>query len=277
MLIDEAHAMPWNSLEEVRLLSNLESNRHKLVQIVLFGQPELDELLARNELRQLRERITHNFALEPLHHQDIVGYIDFRLRAAGYHGPDPFTAKALKLLAVASAGLTRRINIVADKALLAAFAQDTHLIDTAQAKAAIEDAQSGPTPASAKPVKRRQNQLAAALGMLIVAGAAAWGYRLNVAALPETAMAVPRPPVAIPPAAVAASSASVPQARSASLRSATGNTADSTIANSDSSAAKPPLPDQLLKERIAAFSAWFPDAPDDHYFVQLLRTRADST
>ena len=66
LLIDEAHAMPAESLEEIRLLSNLESNRHKLLQIVLFGQPELDEHLALPNMRQLKERITHAFLLDPL-------------------------------------------------------------------------------------------------------------------------------------------------------------------------------------------------------------------
>ena len=80
VLIDEAHAMPAESLEEIRLLSNLESNRHKLLQIVLFGQPELDERLAQTEMRQLKERITHNFALEPLKRNDIASYLMFRMR-----------------------------------------------------------------------------------------------------------------------------------------------------------------------------------------------------
>ena len=86
-LIDEAHAMPEETLEEIRLLSNLESNRHKLLQIVLFGQPELDDHLDSAELRPLKERITHSFRLEPLVRGDIDGYIDFRMRAAGYRGP----------------------------------------------------------------------------------------------------------------------------------------------------------------------------------------------
>src|SRR6267154_89391 len=84
VLIDEAHAMPDETLEEIRLLSNLESNRHKLLQIVLFGQPELDEHLDTAGMRQLRERITQSFQLEPLVRSDIENYVDFRMRAAGY-------------------------------------------------------------------------------------------------------------------------------------------------------------------------------------------------
>ena len=126
VLIDEAHAMPKETLEEIRLLSNLESNRHKLLQIVLFGQPELDQHLSTQAMRQLKERITHSFLLEPLVRSDIENYIDFRMRAAGYRGPKVFNRGAIKLIARASQGLTRRVNILADKALLAAFADGTH-------------------------------------------------------------------------------------------------------------------------------------------------------
>jgi type II secretory pathway predicted ATPase ExeA len=78
VLIDEAHAMPRETLEEIRLLSNLETSRHKLLQIVLFGQPELDDHLNTADLRQLMERITHGFCIEPLVRGDIERYIDFR-------------------------------------------------------------------------------------------------------------------------------------------------------------------------------------------------------
>jgi MSHA biogenesis protein MshM len=139
VLIDEAHAMPRETLEEIRLLSNLESNRNKLLQIVLFGQPELDELLNTAEMRQLKERITHGFRLEPLVRNDIRSYIDYRMRAAGYRGPNPFTAGAIRRIDEASKGLTRRINILADKSLLAAFAANTHSIGEREAKRAVAD------------------------------------------------------------------------------------------------------------------------------------------
>ncbi|MCM2287618.1 MAG: AAA family ATPase [Sulfuritalea sp.] len=139
VLIDEAHAMPVETLEEIRLLSNLESNRSKLLQLVLFGQPELNDILARPDMRQLKERITHNFGLEPLVREDIAQYLDFRMRAAGYRGPSVFSAAALKMIAQSSLGLTRRINILADKALLAAFSSGSHLIGPKEIKAAISD------------------------------------------------------------------------------------------------------------------------------------------
>ena len=141
VLIDEAHAMPLETLEEIRLLSNLETSHFKLMQIVLFGQPELDQHLSLQNMRQLRERITHSFTLLPLPPRDIKDYVDFRLRAAGYKGPELFTADALKLIAEASEGLTRRINIYCDKTLLAAFAVGTHTVTPDLVRAAISDTQ----------------------------------------------------------------------------------------------------------------------------------------
>jgi type II secretory pathway predicted ATPase ExeA/septal ring-binding cell division protein DamX len=143
VLIDEAHAMPLETLEEIRLLSNLESNRHKLLQIVLFGQPELDEHLALPNMRQLKERITHSFKLEPLVRSDIDSYVDFRMRAAGYRGPKLFGPQAMKIIARTSEGLTRRINILSDKALLAAFADGAHEVTAKHARAAVRDAEFG--------------------------------------------------------------------------------------------------------------------------------------
>src|SRR6267378_4667792 len=141
VLIDEAHAMPDETLEEIRLLSNLESSRHKLLQIVLFGQPELDEHLDTAGMRQLKERITHSFRLEPLVRRDIENYIDFRMRAAGYRGPKVFNRGAVKLIASASQGLTRRVNILADKSLLAAFADGTHAVTEVEVKKAVRDSE----------------------------------------------------------------------------------------------------------------------------------------
>ncbi len=140
-LIDEAHAMPLATLEEIRLLSNLETEKEKLLQIVLFGQPELDAHLALPNMRQLKERITHSFTLGPLPPREVHDYVNFRLRAAGYHGPDLFGADALRIIADASEGLTRRINIYADKTLLAAYAAGTHTVSADHARAAVADTQ----------------------------------------------------------------------------------------------------------------------------------------
>jgi type II secretory pathway predicted ATPase ExeA len=140
-LIDEAHAMPLATLEEIRLLSNLETGTRKLLQVVLFGQPELDTHLAAPHMRQLKERITHSFALAPLPPRDIKEYVDFRMRAAGYRGPDLFGPEVLRVIADGSEGLTRRINIYADKTLLAAFAAGTHTLTADHARAAVADTQ----------------------------------------------------------------------------------------------------------------------------------------
>lgn len=140
-LIDEAHAMPMETLEEIRLLSNLETSQHKLMQIVLFGQPELDQHLSQPHMRQLRERITHAFNLLPLPARDIRDYLNFRMRAAGYKGPDLFNKDTLDLITDASEGLTRRINIYADKTLLAAYAEGTHTLSANHVRAAISDTQ----------------------------------------------------------------------------------------------------------------------------------------
>ncbi len=143
ILIDEAHAMPGETLEQVRLLSNLESNRHKLLQIVLFGQPELDLLLDESSMRQLKDRITHSFRMRPLSEAEIGKYVSFRMRAAGYRGPEIFTPRAIAMIAKAASGLTRRVNILADKALLSAFTESRHSIGPQEVRAAIRDSEFG--------------------------------------------------------------------------------------------------------------------------------------
>ncbi len=122
VFIEEAQGMPIETLEEIRLLSNLETHQHKLMQIVLFGQPELDKNLEDRSIRQLRERITHSFYLTPMSLEATRDYIRYRLQAAGCPWPQVFSPQAEKLLARAAGGLTRRINILADKSLMAAYA-----------------------------------------------------------------------------------------------------------------------------------------------------------
>jgi MSHA biogenesis protein MshM len=141
VLIDEAHAMPQETLEQIRLLSNLETSHSKLLQIVLFGQPELDEHLSLPHMRQLKERITHSFRLEPLLRSDVEAYLEFRMRAAGYRGPNVFAPAAVRRIVKASEGLTRRVNILADKSLLAAFADNEHGITARHVDRAIRDSE----------------------------------------------------------------------------------------------------------------------------------------
>ena len=141
IFVEESQSMPIATLEEIRLLSNLETAHSKLLQIVLFGQPELEDNLRQPEIRQLRERITHSFRLSPLTPAEVGDYLNFRLRAAGYRGPDLFSPSLVNAVARASHGLTRRVNLIADKALLAAFAENTHTINVKHIQAAVRDSE----------------------------------------------------------------------------------------------------------------------------------------
>ena len=143
LVVDEAHTMPVESLEEVRLLSNLETGQHKLVNIMLFGQPELDDLLAQPKLRQVRDRVIHRFDLERLHDEEISAYIDHRLRAAGWSGARLFSESAMAQLVKVSDGRARRINLLADKALLAAYAGGSRHVDAPHVKAAMAELPDG--------------------------------------------------------------------------------------------------------------------------------------
>lgn len=145
VLVEEAQGMPLETLEEIRLLSNLETNDHKLLQIVLFGQPELDENLAAPSIRQLRERITYSLYLTPLSLPDIQAYLNFRLRAVGYTGPDLFSYQVARAIAHYSQGLVRRINIIADKTLLFAYTQDRHTLTVNDIRQAAKDSNFKPT------------------------------------------------------------------------------------------------------------------------------------
>ena len=216
-LIDEAHAMPLETLEQIRLLSNLETSHDKLMQIVLFGQPELDQHLSLPHMRQLKERITHSFNLLPLPARDIKDYLSFRLRAAGYKGPDLFSTETLKLIAEASEGLTRRINIYADKTLLAAYASGTHTITPDHVRAAVSDTQIV-LPPSSNP--RRHVWLAATGGLLagvLIGFAAAQFVAVTPTPVVDSTVvskpAATKPTASLPPTAGAGETAAVaPQA-----------------------------------------------------------------
>ncbi len=196
VLIDEAPVMPEETLEQVRLLSNLESNRHKLMQLVLFGQPELDATLAKPSLRQLRDRITHAFRMRPLSEPEVAKYVSFRMRAAGYRGPDVFSQAALARVARASGGLTRRINILADKSLLAAFTQNVHAVIDRHVRAAVADSEF----ARAKRRWRPAVYAGAALAAGVLIGAAVhWAFFARAVKLDAPVAQIP----AIPPAQAA--------------------------------------------------------------------------
>jgi len=125
LIIDEAQGLSPGVLEQIRLLTNLETSRRKLLQIILIGQPELKHLLATRQMRQLSQRITARFHLEALPGAEIAAYVNHRLRAAGVARP-VFTSGALRLLARLSGGIPRLINVICDRALLGAWCEGRH-------------------------------------------------------------------------------------------------------------------------------------------------------
>jgi MSHA biogenesis protein MshM len=141
ILLDEAQAMSDESLEAIRLLSNLETEKRKLVQIVFFGQPELDTQLARERIRQLRQRIMHHYQLRPLSRESIGCYLQHRIRFAGYRGPNLFDRDAESLLYQFSHGVPRVINVLCNKALMLSYASGDFYVDSKHIEAAAVDCQ----------------------------------------------------------------------------------------------------------------------------------------
>lgn len=139
LLMDEAQALPDDSMEALRLLSNLETEKKKLLQLVLFGQPELDTRLRQDNLRQLRQRILFSYKLKPLAHEVLKVYVQHRLHVAGYRGVTLFSQNALTLLHRGSRGVPRLINVLAHKAMLVAFGRGDSVIDTLHIRKAIAD------------------------------------------------------------------------------------------------------------------------------------------
>ncbi len=140
LVVDEAQCMPRDTLETLRLISNLETERQKLVQIVLFGQPELDLCLDDASLRQLRQRITYSAALRPLNSTQALGvYLQQRLTIAGYRGMPLFKPAALRALWQASGGIPRLVNILAAKALLVGYGSGCRALDKQHVACAVKD------------------------------------------------------------------------------------------------------------------------------------------
>lgn len=138
LIIDEAQLLSHTVLEQVRLLTNLETTKSKLLQIILIGQPELSEVLARNDLRQLSQRVTARYHLPAIGVDEIQDYVNFRLGVAGCKKP-LFSAQALKLLHQLSGGIPRKINVLADNALLSTYAKSELLVNSATLKQSAKD------------------------------------------------------------------------------------------------------------------------------------------
>jgi type II secretory pathway predicted ATPase ExeA len=285
VFIEEAQSMPLETLEEVRLLSNLETHHHKLMQIVLFGQPELDRKLENKSIRQLRERITHSFELQPLSEQEIREYLHFRLQAAGCPWPQLFSPKAEQLLAKASAGLSRRINILAGRALLATYADPAtrqgmrnsagEILPMVQPKhvlVAIKD--------SAYRVDhtdiRKNLLIGAGMAALLLAGVGV-GWWLNrdsgmqpvllpVAAVEPEAVAAPTP-VPVQPAAATVSSVVAENASSTTIEVTASS---SPVAAAAKEVAIPPGLTALVAVRARASVPWLASLPGrEGYSVQM--------
>jgi type II secretory pathway predicted ATPase ExeA len=247
IFVEESQGMPLATLEEIRLLSNLETKNDKLLQIVLFGQPELDDNLRQPHIRQLRERITHSFGLVPLRVDEVREYLMFRLRAAGYHGPDLFTDPVVKHITRASGGLTRRVNLIADKALLAAFSENTHTLKARHVEAALKDSEFHHTAPRGKTAGRGAWIAGAAIAGVTL-GAAGYGWLNGLAQ-----RAAPQP-------ALAAASAS-----------------PVTVSVIDAGARSTQAPAQetgvdILHARLAATIEWMARQRDDTWTIQLLST-----
>ncbi len=137
--LDEAQAMPLESLEVLRLLTNLETEKRKLMQVVLFGQPELDERLKQNSVRQLRQRITFQYELNGLQRDEMDRYLRHRLAVAGYQGETMFTPSAVGLMHRVTRGTPRLANIIAHKALMLAYAEGRQQVQARHVRRAAAD------------------------------------------------------------------------------------------------------------------------------------------
>ncbi len=176
VIIDEAQALSDQSLEALRLLSNLETETRKLLHVVLFGQPELDERLAQPQLRQLRQRIAFGYRLQPLDAEGVGLYLQHRLAVAGYSGRPLFGDAALKRLHRASGGIPRLLNVLAHKALLLAYGRGLREVSVAEVMLAVRDTDgAAPGPGGAAAKRWRTAALLAAAAAL-AAIALAWGW-----------------------------------------------------------------------------------------------------
>jgi MSHA biogenesis protein MshM len=137
--LDEAQAMPLESLEVLRLLTNLETEKRKLMQVVLFGQPELDERLKQNSVRQLRQRISFQYVLKGLRREETDRYLRHRMRVAGFTGETIFSPGAVALMHRVTGGTPRLVNIIAHKALMLAFGEGRQLVLSRHVRRAAED------------------------------------------------------------------------------------------------------------------------------------------
>ncbi|WP_158771964.1 ExeA family protein [Paraglaciecola sp. L1A13] len=172
LIIDEAQALPIESIEALRLITNLETESRKLLQVVLFGQPELDDKLALPELRQLKQRVTFSYALKLMNADQVFQYVRHRMSVAGYRGDDIFSSRACKLLFKASKGTPRIVNVLCHKALMLAYGEGKQQVEIKHIKLAINDTEAAYT--------SRFSVVKLLLGLtttVVVLAAAYWAYQ----------------------------------------------------------------------------------------------------
>jgi MSHA biogenesis protein MshM len=169
LCLDEAQAIPVESLEALRLLTNLETEKRKLLQIVLFGQPELNRKLELESIRQLAQRITFHYHLGPLSRDDLDFYVAHRLRVAGFTGARLFSSGAIARLYAASGGVPRLVNVLAHKALMLCYGEGGPAVTRAHVGAAAKDT-------LATSARRRRILPWAAIGALLAGAAAGVGW-----------------------------------------------------------------------------------------------------
>ncbi len=183
LVLDEAQNLSPTVLEQIRMLSNLETEREKLIQIVLVGQPELKDLLTSSSMQQLNERIAVRFELRPLDHKDVQGYVEHRLVVGGGRGGDPrFTNSAFSGIYKYSQGIPRRINAVCDRALLIAYVNEKRAISRAIVAKAIDDIRGDLTlkgRARGWSLRRAISSTVLVLLLIMVAGFAGWNFRYD--------------------------------------------------------------------------------------------------
>jgi general secretion pathway protein A len=188
LLIDEAQDLSAEVLEQVRLLSNLETDTEKLIQIILMGQSELRDMLARHELRQLAQRVTARYHLAPLDATETGAYVRHRITVAGGSGKAGFTSDALAAVHARTRGVPRLINLVCDRALLAGYVKGSRTITAAMVGRASDEVEA---PALRRPVRWRHGLVGSVLTLVLALSAFALAPRL------ARAPAVPPPPVSL--------------------------------------------------------------------------------
>lgn len=168
LIIDEAQALPAESLEALRLFTNLETETRKLLQVVLFGQPELDTKLQLPELRQLRQRITFSYHLKSMNEDQLFHYVRHRMTVAGFRGGEAFSRRCCNLLYQASAGTPRIVNVLCHKALMLAYGEGVMQVHRRHIKMAIADTE------STFPISNNFVWLWGLIILLVAAGGAYW-------------------------------------------------------------------------------------------------------